>query len=112
MQTVGKFNTISEDLMKSIPSLEVGQAVTFEMLTGVKNNDPDEKERQMLPWNWKSEQDEEEKVKKLAKKISKLSFTLGGKNSVWGSNTLATAFKNIPALSVSSTFFKRLKKSA
>jgi hypothetical protein len=49
MQTVGKFNTISEDLMKSIPQLEVGQAVTFEMLTGVKNNDPDEKERQRNP---------------------------------------------------------------
>lgn len=35
--------------MKLIPQLEVGQAVTFEMLTGVKNNDPDEKERQRNP---------------------------------------------------------------
>lgn len=49
MQTVGKFNTVSEELMKLIPRLEVGQAVTFEMLTGVKNNDPDEKERQRNP---------------------------------------------------------------
>lgn len=49
MQSVGKFNTISEELMKSIPRLDVGQAVTFEMLTGVKNNDPDEKERQRNP---------------------------------------------------------------
>lgn len=49
MQTVGKFNTVSEELMKLIPQLEVGQAVTFEMLTGVKNNDPDEKERQRNP---------------------------------------------------------------
>lgn len=49
MQIVGKFNTISEELKKSIPTLEVGQAVTFEMLTGVKNNDPDEKERQRNP---------------------------------------------------------------
>ena len=49
MQTVGNFNTVSEELMKLIPKLEVGQAVTFEMLTGVKNNDPDEKERQRNP---------------------------------------------------------------
>ena len=49
MQTVGKFNAVSEELMKLIPRLEVGQAVTFEMLTGVKNNDPDEKERQRNP---------------------------------------------------------------
>ena len=49
MQTVGKFNAVSEELMKLIPPLEVGQSVTFEMLTGVKNNDPDEKERQRNP---------------------------------------------------------------
>lgn len=49
MQQVGKFNTVSEELMKLIPPLEVGQSVTFEMLTGVKNNDPDEKERQRNP---------------------------------------------------------------
>lgn len=49
MQVVGKFNAISEELLKSIPKLEVGQTVTFEMLTGAKNNDPDEKERQRNP---------------------------------------------------------------
>lgn len=49
MQVVGKFNAVSEDLLKSVPKLEIGQTVTFEMLTGVKNNDPDEKERQRNP---------------------------------------------------------------
>jgi len=49
MQVVGKFNGISEDLKRAIPPLEPGQSVTFEMLTGVKNNDPDEKERQRNP---------------------------------------------------------------
>jgi hypothetical protein len=49
MQVVGKFNAISEELKKQIPTLEVGQTVTFEMLTGQKNNDPDEKERQKNP---------------------------------------------------------------
>ncbi len=49
MQQVGKFNAVSEELMKLIPPLEVGQSVTFEMLTGTKNNDPDEKERQRNP---------------------------------------------------------------
>lgn len=46
MQVVGKFNAISEELKNKIPALEVGQTITFEMLTGQKNNDPDEKERQ------------------------------------------------------------------
>jgi hypothetical protein len=49
MQVVGKFNAISEELKKQIPALEVGQTITFEMLTGQKNNDPDEKERQKSP---------------------------------------------------------------
>lgn len=48
MQVVGKFNAISEELKKQIPALEVGQTITFEMLTGQKNNDPDEKERQKV----------------------------------------------------------------
>ena len=49
MQVVGKFNAISEELKNQIPALEVGQTITFEMLTGQKNNDPDEKERQKSP---------------------------------------------------------------
>jgi len=49
MQVVGKFNAISDDLKKTIPALEPGQVVTFEMLTGVVNTDPDEKERQKNP---------------------------------------------------------------
>lgn len=49
MQQVGKFNAISKKLRDSIPPLKQGEVAVFQMLTGQKNNDPDEKERQKNP---------------------------------------------------------------
>jgi hypothetical protein len=47
----GKFNDLSEELMKRIPKLKRGEQITFTMLNGLKNpdSDPDEqKKRPML----------------------------------------------------------------
>lgn len=49
MRIVGKFNKISDKLKKTIPVLKNGEVVTFFMLTGVVNNDPDSKEQRKWP---------------------------------------------------------------
>lgn len=50
MKPIGTWNKISPELQKLIPKLEKGKVVTFKMLNGVKNNDPDPIERQRNPF--------------------------------------------------------------
>lgn len=50
MQQVKNFNNISDELKKTIPTLESGQVVTFQMLNGTPNNDPDLAERLKTPF--------------------------------------------------------------
>jgi len=47
MKPVGNYNKISPELQAKIPKLE--KSVTFKMLEGIKNNDPDPIERQKQP---------------------------------------------------------------
>jgi hypothetical protein len=49
MKVVGSVNKISEELKKMLPKLEPGQIVTFQMLNGVQNPDPDQNERYKNP---------------------------------------------------------------
>ena len=49
MKQVGKYNTISKELLEKIPPLAVGETALFEMLTGVPNNEPDLEERRKSP---------------------------------------------------------------
>jgi len=49
MKSVGNYNKISPELQKLIPKLEKGKTVVFKMLNGVKNNDPDNMQRQKNP---------------------------------------------------------------
>lgn len=43
------FNNLSEEFRKELPTLEHGEVVTFHMLTGVVNNDPDTTQRERNP---------------------------------------------------------------
>lgn len=49
MKSTKHFNNISDELKKEIPKLKPGQVVTFQMLNGVPNPEPDEKERSKSP---------------------------------------------------------------
>ncbi len=50
MQKLKNFNQVPEELIEEcVPTLESGQVVTFQMLTGMPNNDPDPAERQRNP---------------------------------------------------------------
>lgn len=49
MKAVGNYNKISPELQKLIPRLEPQKSVTFKMLNGIANNDPDNIERQKNP---------------------------------------------------------------
>lgn len=49
MKVLRHINNISEELKNSIPQLQPGEIRRFKMLTGVKNNDPDEEERRKRP---------------------------------------------------------------
>lgn len=49
MKIVDDFNKISDKLKKSIPKLKPGQSVTFQMLNGVPNPEPDQTERNKTP---------------------------------------------------------------
>jgi len=48
MQVIGNFNKISNELKATIKPLK--GTVTFQMLTGAINNDPDKTERDKYPW--------------------------------------------------------------
>lgn len=45
MKSTKTFNNISEELRKQIPKLKKGEIVVFQMLNGVPNPEPDEKEK-------------------------------------------------------------------
>jgi hypothetical protein len=45
----GKFNDLSKDLLSKVRKLKNGETVTFQMLTGVKNPDPDPDEQRKRP---------------------------------------------------------------
>ena len=45
----GKFNDLSKDLLAKVKKLKSGESVTFAMLTGVKNPDPDPDEQRKRP---------------------------------------------------------------
>lgn len=49
MKATETFNNISENLKKKIPKLKPGEVVTFQMLNGMANPDPDPKEQQKDP---------------------------------------------------------------
>lgn len=49
MKVIGDFNKISPKLKKEIPKLKQGQVVTFQMLNGVTNPEPDPTERSKTP---------------------------------------------------------------
>lgn len=49
MKVIGEYNKISNELKKEIPKLKPGQTVTFQMLNGVVNPEPDQTERQKTP---------------------------------------------------------------
>lgn len=49
MQVVGNFNKISEKLKSEIPVLKPNETVTFEVLYGVPNPDPDQNEKMKNP---------------------------------------------------------------
>lgn len=49
MKSTPTFNNISEQLKKEIPKLKMGETVVFQMLNGVPNADPDERERYKTP---------------------------------------------------------------
>lgn len=49
MKVIGDFNKISNELKKTIPKLKQGQVVTFQMLNGVTNPEPDQAERMKTP---------------------------------------------------------------
>lgn len=49
MKIKGDFNKISQKLKESIPALKPGEVVTFQMLNGVPNPDPDENEKRKNP---------------------------------------------------------------
>ena len=49
MKSSKVFNNISEELKKKIPKLKPGEIVTFQMLNGTPNPDPDPKEQQKEP---------------------------------------------------------------
>lgn len=45
----GKYNDLSESLVKKVPKLKQGEQVTFQMLNGQKNPDPDPDEQKKRP---------------------------------------------------------------
>lgn len=49
MKAVGNYNKISQELQKLIPKIPHGKEVAFQMLNGVKNNDPDKIEASKNP---------------------------------------------------------------
>jgi hypothetical protein len=49
MQVVGNFNKISEKLKAEIPTLKPNESVTFEVLYGIPNPDPDANEKMKNP---------------------------------------------------------------
>ena len=49
MKSSKVFNNISEDLKNKIPKLKPGEVVTFQMLNGTPNPDPDPREQQKEP---------------------------------------------------------------
>lgn len=49
MKSTKVFNNISDKLKAEIPSIKPGETVTFQMLNGVPNPEPDEKERSKNP---------------------------------------------------------------
>lgn len=50
MQKLKNFNQVPDSLIEEcVPALESGQVVTFQMLTGLPNNEPDPTERQRNP---------------------------------------------------------------
>lgn len=49
MKSTKTFNNIPDELKKQIPKLQPGQVVTFQMLNGVPNPEPDERERARNP---------------------------------------------------------------
>lgn len=49
MKSTKTFNNISDKLKAEIPTLKPGQVVTFQMLNGIPNPEPDEKERSRNP---------------------------------------------------------------
>lgn len=50
MKSTKTFNNISDKLKKEIPVLKPGEIVTFQMLNGTPNPEPDEKERSKNPY--------------------------------------------------------------
>lgn len=49
MKSTKTFNNISDKLKAEIPRLKAGEVIIFQMLNGVDNPEPDEKERQKTP---------------------------------------------------------------
>lgn len=49
MKSTKQFNNISNELKAKIPRLKPGEVVTFQMLNGIANPDPDEKEKAKEP---------------------------------------------------------------
>jgi len=49
MKSTKTFNNISEKLLADIPKLKKGETVVFQMLNGVPNPDPDDKEKNKYP---------------------------------------------------------------